>query len=150
MNTAGQSILAIDIGSSSVKAACIGTDGSIVVSCKVALPSIVNGDRVEIGAQPLWKAFVDSVGLLRQNGHDLSGCIGMGITTQMAGLVLLDREGQRCATLFSGSIRGELTTFRSLASDCRVPTSIRRQAALYPGFILPRSCYACRLRSRTY
>lgn len=94
MNAARQSILSIDIGSSFVKAACIGTDGSIVVSCKVALPSIVNGDRVEIGVQPLWKAFVDSVGLLRQNGYDLSGCIGMGITTQMAGLILLDHEGQ--------------------------------------------------------
>ncbi|TDF92737.1 xylulokinase [Paenibacillus piri] len=94
MSLAEGPVLAVDVGSSSIKAAVIGTNGRAAVTSKVPLAAAAIGERVEIGTDALWDAFVRSVRLLSRDGQDLKGLIGIGITSQMAGLVMLDKEGR--------------------------------------------------------
>lgn len=86
-------LLAVDIGSSSIKSSLYDVGGHLIKNNKTPLPvSLANG-HIELALADLWEAFRTSVGsvISSEQQHTESTQIrGIGITTQMTGLILLD------------------------------------------------------------
>lgn len=86
------SVLAVDIGSSSIKTALIDADGRSLAKGRIPLPSVSDGERVEIDGDRLWAAFTEAVKMVLSSDRKLPQPSAMCITSQMAGLVLLDER----------------------------------------------------------
>lgn len=86
-------LLAVDVGSSSIKASLVQESGEIRASCRVPLSVKVNDDQAEMHVMDIWSSVVRSVQQLTQ-GEDVNRIKGIGITSQMAGLILLDDANQ--------------------------------------------------------
>lgn len=101
-------LLSVDIGSSAIKSSLIRMDGQIVLTSRVDLPVSVKGDLAEIDLLDLWKVTVRSVHQLRLENGEIARIEGIGITSQMAGMVFLDRNNQPLTHMVLGiDRRGE-------------------------------------------
>lgn len=86
-------ILAVDIGSSSIKSSLFNATGTMLRKSKVTLPVCHSNGQIELDLTDLWEAFKISVGtvILPEHKEAESAQIrGIGITTQMTGLILMD------------------------------------------------------------
>ena len=88
-------LLGIDIGTSGVKTVLFQTDGKAVASHSVEYPMYQpqNG-WAEQDASDWWDATVEGIGnVLKKSGAQVSAIRGIGLSGQMHGLVMLDRDG---------------------------------------------------------
>ncbi|WP_135556520.1 xylulokinase [Paenibacillus cymbidii] len=87
-------LLAVDIGSTLVKVALIRVaDGAIIAAGKTTLPVERTGERAELKAEALWAAFVSAVQAVHRQTADVAARLeAVSVTSQMAGLVLLDER----------------------------------------------------------
>ncbi|XID92677.1 FGGY family carbohydrate kinase [Paenibacillaceae bacterium WGS1546] len=99
MNPQENPILAVDIGSTVIKAALYTIEGRRLASRKAPFPSLSAGDRTEIGTRELWLAFVELIRALCEGREQIAA---IGMTSQMAGLILLDDEYEPIAPLIAG------------------------------------------------
>ena len=89
-------LLGIDVGTSGTKTALFGTDGRAVASHTEEYPMYQpNNGWAEQDASDWWDAVVAGVGsVLAKSGAKASQIRGVGLSGQMHGLVMLDRDGR--------------------------------------------------------
>lgn len=92
MSTSSRTVVCVDIGSSSIKAALIQADGQVLSSSSILLPCRVQGNRCEMDTKELWNSFALAVQELTRFGVDLHAIDGFAVTSQMAGLILLGAD----------------------------------------------------------
>ncbi|TBL75619.1 xylulokinase [Paenibacillus thalictri] len=83
-------MLAVDIGSTNIKAALIDKQGKLLASGRAPFPAISSEGRCEADADELWRSFIAAVSQLHAKAGSLADIGSVAITSQMAGLVLLD------------------------------------------------------------
>ncbi len=81
--------LAVDIGSTFIKSSIIGEDGYPLKSSRAKLPLSYTDGSAELYPADLWHAFVDSVSPLNCRSLEITG---IGVASQMAGLILLNEN----------------------------------------------------------
>jgi gluconokinase len=85
--------LGLDIGTSSVKALAITTNGSVLTSSQVPYPLTRSGDdRYEQDPELVWNAFVQVVNQVRELMN--SSPNGVAISSAMHSLILIDQDHQ--------------------------------------------------------
>lgn len=113
--------LGIDIGTSSVKAILMDESGSVVGSASRSYPASQ--------PQPLWSeqdpdtwwhGTITALSELQQTHPDAyQDTVGIGLSGQMHGAVVLDAKENRCAQPSSGTTGGLLLSVLNLS--CRFP-----------------------------
>ncbi len=87
-------LLGIDLGTSALKAVLVTDQGKVVASARGAYPiHRPRPDRAEQDPSTWWEALVRCMGTLRAQGV-LDGVRAIGLSGQMHGTVLLDRQGK--------------------------------------------------------
>lgn len=94
-------LLGVDLGTSGTKTVLFDEDGNVVASKTIEYPllSEKNGWAEQ---EPLdwWNAAADTIhAVITESGVDNKDIKGLGISGQMHGLVMLDKDGQRAAPL---------------------------------------------------
>lgn len=87
-------MLAVDIGSSSIKSSLFDVGGHLLRKSKVPLPVSQTNGQIELELSGLWEAFKTSVSTVIRSEHsnaEPTPICGIGITTQMTGFILLDQ-----------------------------------------------------------
>ena len=93
---AQETLLGIDIGTSGTKTVLFGTDGKAITSHTVEYPMYQpNNGWAEQDASDWWNAVAAGIRhVLAKSGADPALIRGVGLSGQMHGLVMLDRDGE--------------------------------------------------------
>lgn len=124
----------IDLGTSSIKVALMGADGNIVDSASA--PVSVSSPKPLWNEQDpdSWWAATDKAMLeLRKKGHDMSSIKGIGLSGQMHGATLVDKEGKvlrPCILWCDGRCAAECAELERVVPDARRITG----NLIMPGF----------------
>lgn len=101
MTAAGRAcVVAVDIGSTYLKAALVRADGMTLAASRVAVPCEGGASAGELDAERLWQAFREAVRLLDLG--PAASASGIAVTTQMAGLAVLDDRMRPLRPLIPG------------------------------------------------
>jgi len=89
-------LLGIDVGTTGSKALLVGTDGAVKASATTEYPMFTPQPLwAEQNPTDWWAATVASIGrVLEEGGVEPGQVVGVGLTGQMHGLVLLDGDGR--------------------------------------------------------
>ena len=94
------SALGIDVGTTNVKAALIGDDGTIRAVASRNLRADVDGDRAELDAEAQWQAVVDVVRECVAEAPDVaSGVTAVGVDSQYSSIVPVAADGTPVAPM---------------------------------------------------
>src|SRR5258708_35635810 len=87
-------ILAVDVGTSSTRAALTASDGGLIgLSVAPLISTAPAPGRVEQDAETVWRATMDAIArTLAEAGRAPSDIAAIGVTTQRASAVLWDRS----------------------------------------------------------
>ena len=93
--TAADRVLAIDVGTQSVRALAFAPDGSLVASAKVRIEPYVAPQPgwAEQDPEVYWSALVEACARLRASGLESASVAAVAPTTQRGTVVVADREG---------------------------------------------------------
>ncbi len=121
-NTGGKRFLAIDAGTTIVKAALTGIDGEVidVVSHKLDILMPKQG-WCEMNMNTVWQAVCEVVGQLRENnGGEWENICAVGICAQGDGMWPLDANGNpvRNAVLWNDTRAGGMIDYESINRSC--------------------------------
>jgi xylulokinase len=88
-------LMGLDVGTTGAKALLIDESGEVVVSAIAEYPMYTPHPQwAEQNPEDWWQASVESIRqVLAQSGADRGQVVGLGLTGQMHGLVLLDKDG---------------------------------------------------------
>ncbi|MEN3186216.1 MAG: xylulokinase [Atribacterota bacterium] len=107
-----QYILGVDLGTSSLKGTLLDLESNEVVTASVELSvSYPDSYSAEQSPQDWWNAFLSLLRKLKEKIGDLNQIAGIGLSGQMLGLVVLDKEGQ---PLYPAIIWCDQRSFREL------------------------------------
>ncbi|MBN2491218.1 MAG: xylulokinase [Planctomycetes bacterium] len=102
-----ETVLGIDLGTSSVKALLVGADGQLFGEARAAVASVhAHPGWSEQSPETWWRALAGAVGrLASEHAGALGACRAVGVSGQMHGSVLLDAAGRvlRPAILWNDS-----------------------------------------------
>ena len=89
-------ILAIDVGTQSVRALVFDPRGEVVASAKVPIEPYVSPHPgwAEQDPELYWRAVGEACAALWAGGFDRSSLAGVALTTQRSTVVVLDRDGR--------------------------------------------------------
>jgi xylulokinase len=88
-------VLAIDLGTSGPKVALVDVDGRVLASANEPTPLHLSNDGgAEQDPEDWWRAIVSATSRLWKGGHDPRAVVAVCATSQWAGTVAVDREGQ--------------------------------------------------------
>jgi xylulokinase len=97
---AGMNALGIDVGTTNVKAAIVGLDGTVHARASRNLVAEVDGDRAELDADAQWRAVVDA---LRECVRDAPGAaaavVAVGVDSQYSSIVPVRSDGTPVAPM---------------------------------------------------
>ena len=89
-------ILAVDVGTQSLKASVVDRDLTVLESARISyVPQVKSKNRVEIGAEVLWEAFVKACAQLRQG----PAVEALSFSTLCPSLLAMDSEGAPLAPI---------------------------------------------------
>ena len=92
--------LGIDVGTTNVKAALVGADGSVHATASRNLVADIDGDRAELDAQAQWDAVVDAVAACAAAAADAaSAVVAVGVDSQYSSIVPVAADGTPVAPM---------------------------------------------------
>lgn len=93
MTARGDVLLGIDLGTTNLKCVAVSADGDITELATVAVVSRIDGRTYEQDPDTWWSILQDACTAAVENGFDLTRVAAIGLTGQMHGPVLIDRNG---------------------------------------------------------
>ncbi len=92
--------LGIDVGTTNVKAAIVGLDGTVHATASRNLVADVEGERAELDADAQWRAVVDAVGAcVAAAPGAASEIVAVGVDSQYSSIVPVDADGRPVAPM---------------------------------------------------
>jgi len=109
----------IDIGTTNVKVALAGADGTLVASAHRALSTTRDGDVAEQDAEVTWQRLVDAVREITDaHPTEAAGVTAIGVCTQYSSIVPIDAHGKPVAPMVMWQdLRGTDHSFDILTRD---------------------------------
>jgi xylulokinase len=92
--------LGIDVGTTNVKVAIVGADGTVHATASRNLVANVDGDRSELDADAQWQAVVDAAGeCVAAAPQAASEIVAVGVDSQYSSIVPVDADGRPVAPM---------------------------------------------------
>jgi xylulokinase len=92
--------IGIDVGTTNVKAALVGADGTVHATASRNLVADVEGDRAELDAEAQWQAVVEAVRACTDAAPDVAaGVVAVGVDSQYSSIVAVDADGTPVAPM---------------------------------------------------
>src|SRR5580765_283226 len=111
--------LGVDVGTTNVKVALVGDDGSLVASAHRPLVTIREGEKAEQDGDVMWAQLVDAVReVTAANPSEAAEVVAVGICTQYGSVVPVDERARPVApVLMWQDERGADHCFEIMARD---------------------------------
>src|SRR5687768_55752 len=92
--------LGIDVGTTNVKAALVGADGTVHATASRNLVADVDGIRAELDADAQWRAVVDAVRECTAAAPEAAAqVVAVGVDSQYSSIVPVDAQGTPVAPM---------------------------------------------------
>lgn len=92
--------IGIDVGTTNVKAALVGADGTVHATASRNLVADVDGDRAELDPDVQWQAVVDAVRECTDAAPDVAAAVlAVGVDSQYSSIVPVDADGTPVAPM---------------------------------------------------
>ena len=98
--SAVRAAIGIDVGTTNVKAALVGADGTVHATASRNLVADVDGDRAELDPDAQWQAVVDAVRECTDVAPDVAAAVvAVGVDSQYSSIVPVDADGTPVAPM---------------------------------------------------
>jgi len=98
--SAVRAAIGIDVGTTNVKAALVGADGTVHATASRNLVADVDGDRAELDPDAQWQAVVDAVRECTDAAPDVAAAVvAVGVDSQYSSIVPVDADGTPVAPM---------------------------------------------------